>query len=99
MKRIAAIIQGRMSSSRLPGKILADIAGQPMLQRVPGGPFLPRGRTRTRGLLRIQPIGLDLCNGRHDDPSDLMIRRPNRAVRVYIVQYRVVYFNNNITNT
>ena len=32
--RIIAIIQGRMSSSRLPGKILADIAGQPMLQRV-----------------------------------------------------------------
>jgi spore coat polysaccharide biosynthesis protein SpsF len=32
--RVAAIIQGRMSSSRLPGKILADIAGQPMLQRV-----------------------------------------------------------------
>jgi spore coat polysaccharide biosynthesis protein SpsF len=34
MPRIVAIIQGRMSSSRLPGKILADIAGQPMLQRV-----------------------------------------------------------------
>ncbi len=34
MKRVVAIIQGRMSSSRLPGKILADIAGQPMLQRV-----------------------------------------------------------------
>jgi len=32
--RVIAIIQGRMSSSRLPGKILADIAGQPMLQRV-----------------------------------------------------------------
>jgi spore coat polysaccharide biosynthesis protein SpsF len=32
--RIIAIIQGRMSSARLPGKILADIAGQPMLQRV-----------------------------------------------------------------
>jgi spore coat polysaccharide biosynthesis protein SpsF len=32
--RIIAVIQGRMSSSRLPGKILADIAGQPMLQRV-----------------------------------------------------------------
>ena len=32
--KVAAIIQGRMSSSRLPGKILADIAGQPMLQRV-----------------------------------------------------------------
>ncbi|MGC8855717.1 MAG: cytidylyltransferase domain-containing protein [Anaerolineae bacterium] len=32
--RVIAIIQGRMSSSRLPGKILADIAGQPMLRRV-----------------------------------------------------------------
>ena len=32
--RIVAIIQGRMSSSRLPGKILADIGGQPMLTRV-----------------------------------------------------------------
>ncbi len=32
--RVIAIIQGRMGSSRLPGKILADIAGQPMLQRV-----------------------------------------------------------------
>src|SRR4030095_1568420 len=34
--KVIAIIQGRMSSSRLPGKILADIAGQPMLQRVFG---------------------------------------------------------------
>ncbi len=34
MTRVAAIIQGRMSSSRLPGKILADLAGQPMLARV-----------------------------------------------------------------
>jgi spore coat polysaccharide biosynthesis protein SpsF len=32
--RVIAIIQGRMSSSRLPRKILANIAGQPMLQRV-----------------------------------------------------------------
>jgi spore coat polysaccharide biosynthesis protein SpsF len=32
--KVIAIIQGRMSSSRLPGKILAEIAGQPMLQRV-----------------------------------------------------------------
>jgi spore coat polysaccharide biosynthesis protein SpsF len=32
--KVVAIIQGRMSSSRLPGKILVDIAGQPMLGRV-----------------------------------------------------------------
>lgn len=32
--RVVAIIQGRMNSSRLPGKILLDIVGQPMLQRV-----------------------------------------------------------------
>jgi spore coat polysaccharide biosynthesis protein SpsF len=29
-----AIIQARMSSSRLPGKVLLDIAGKPMIQHV-----------------------------------------------------------------
>ncbi|KXK13085.1 MAG: acylneuraminate cytidylyltransferase family protein [Chloroflexi bacterium OLB14] len=33
-QKVVAIIQGRMSSSRLPKKILADISGQPMLSRV-----------------------------------------------------------------
>jgi spore coat polysaccharide biosynthesis protein SpsF len=41
--RVIAIIQGRMSSSRLPGKILTDIAGRPMLQRV----FLRTSRAAT----------------------------------------------------
>lgn len=41
--KVVAIIQGRMSSSRLPRKILADIAGQPMLQRV----FIRTSRSAT----------------------------------------------------
>lgn len=32
--RVVAIIQGRMSSSRLPGKILMEVGGQPMLAQV-----------------------------------------------------------------
>lgn len=41
--KVVAIIQGRMSSSRLPGKILAQISGQPMLARV----FTRSARART----------------------------------------------------
>jgi spore coat polysaccharide biosynthesis protein SpsF len=34
MKRVCAIIQARMTSSRLPGKVLINICGKPMIQHI-----------------------------------------------------------------
>ena len=47
--RTVAIIQGRMTASRLPGKVLLDIAGQPMLARV----FTRARRARTLDLVAV----------------------------------------------
>lgn len=54
---IVAIIQARMSSSRLPGKVMLDIAGKPMLSWVV---------ERVRRSKRIQMVGVATTT----DPSD-----------------------------
>ncbi len=57
--RVVAIIQGRMSSSRLPGKILADITGQPMLTRV---------YTRTSRAQTLDEVIIATTTDASDDP-------------------------------
>ncbi len=54
-----AIIQGRMGSSRLPGKVLLDIAGKPMLQHV---------IERTRRARRIDALVVATSSEPSDDP-------------------------------
>jgi len=57
--KVVAIIQGRMSSSRLPGKILADISGQPMLTRV---------YTRTSRAQTLDEVIIATTTDTSDDP-------------------------------
>lgn len=56
---ITAIIQARMGSSRLPGKVLRDIAGQPMLARVVA---------RTRQAQTIDTVAVATTSEASDDP-------------------------------
>ncbi len=60
-----AIIQARMGSSRLPGKVLQDIAGQPMLARVVA-------RTRRAGTL--DGVAVATTSELGDDPVETLCR-------------------------
>ncbi len=60
MPTTVAIIQGRMSSSRLPGKILLDIAGKPMIQRV---------IERTRRARTLDAVVVATTTDPSDDPA------------------------------
>ena len=56
---ITAIIQARMSSSRLPGKVLRDIAGQPMLAHMV---------ERARRARRVEQVVVATTTDPSDDP-------------------------------
>lgn len=57
--RVVASIEARMSSSRLPGKVLMDIAGKPAIERV---------TDRLRQAKRVDDIVLAIPEGAADDP-------------------------------
>jgi spore coat polysaccharide biosynthesis protein SpsF len=59
--KIVAIIQARMSSSRLPGKVLLDIAGEPMLAHVV---------ERTRHAVTVGEVVVATTTDPSDDPIE-----------------------------
>ncbi len=64
--RIAAIVQARMSSSRLPGKVLMEVAGKPLLA------FLLERLARAEELDRVLVATSDLAG---DDPVEALCRK------------------------
>ncbi len=64
-QNIIAIIQARMSSSRLPGKVLADIGGKPMLARVVD---------RTRRTKLVNAVVVATTTDASDDPVETYCR-------------------------
>jgi spore coat polysaccharide biosynthesis protein SpsF len=58
-KRIVAIVQARMSSSRLPGKVLKDISGKPMLLWVV---------ERAKRAISLQDVAVATTTDPSDDP-------------------------------
>jgi spore coat polysaccharide biosynthesis protein SpsF len=70
--RTVAIIQARMSSSRLPGKVLLDIAGQPMIVRVV---------ERARRAKSVDDVIIATTTDPSDDPIEALCRE--RGYLVY----------------
>lgn len=58
---LTAIIQARMTSTRLPGKVLADIGGRPLLQRM---------LDRVRRSARIEKLVVATTTNATDDPVE-----------------------------
>ncbi len=59
--KVVAIIQARMTSTRLPGKVLLDLAGRPMLDRV---------ATRVRRARLLTSVGVATSTDSTDDAID-----------------------------
>lgn len=69
--RTVAIIQARMSSSRLPGKVLQDIAGQPMLVRVV---------ERAKRAETLDEVAIATTSDPADDPIEALCRQQGYPV-------------------
>lgn len=69
---VVAIVQARMGSTRLPGKVLADIQGEPMLMRVVG---------RTAGSSLIDELWVATSDQPQDDPIAGLCEA--RSVKLY----------------
>ena len=63
LEKVVAIIQARMGASRLPGKVLLDIGGEPMLVRVV---------ERTRRSKVVDEVVVATSLDQSDDPIDQM---------------------------
>lgn len=95
---VLAVIQARMGASRLPGKILADIAGKPALahvvERVAACRLvdrilvaMPEGKADDQAADVARSLGADVFRGAMDDVLDRYYRaaslsRPEVVVRV-----------------
>jgi len=64
--RTVAIIQARMNSSRLPGKVLCDLAGEPMLARVV---------ERARRAKTVDAVAVATTTDPSDDPIEELCRK------------------------
>jgi spore coat polysaccharide biosynthesis protein SpsF len=69
--KVVAIIQARMGSTRLPGKVMMDLAGEPMLARVV---------SRTRRAKTVDEVVVATTTGVADDPIARLCQERGWAV-------------------
>lgn len=70
MRRVVAVVQARTGSSRLPGKVLADLAGEPLLIRL---------LERLRRASRVDEVVVATTDRPQDDAVAALARRADVA--------------------